>query len=47
MNQLGVPIIIGFRFAATAALVLVVATRAGAHHGDGTFDNTKTIEPEG
>jgi hypothetical protein len=47
MNQLGVPIIIGFRFAASAALVLVIATRAGAHHGGGTFDNTKTIALKG
>jgi hypothetical protein len=47
MNQQGVPIIIAFRLAATAALVLAVATRADAHHGGGTFDNTKTIELKG
>jgi hypothetical protein len=44
-----VPIINAFRFTATIVLaisVIVIAT-ALAHHGGGTFDNTRTIELKG
>ena len=44
MNQLGPDIINGFRLAATLVVALSIATAARAHHGGGTFDNTKTIE---
>jgi hypothetical protein len=47
MNQPGAPIINVFRLAATAAFSLSVVTPALAHHGGGTFDNTKTIELTG
>jgi hypothetical protein len=36
-----------FRPAATTAFSLSVVTTALAHHGGGTFDNTKTIELTG
>jgi len=47
MNQLGPPIINGFRLVATLAFSLSITTAARAHHGGGTFDNTKTIELTG
>ena len=47
MFPLDAPIINVFRFAATAAFSLSVVTAALAHHGGGTFDNTKTIELTG
>jgi hypothetical protein len=47
MIQLGAPIITVFRLAATMTLCLLVVVRAGAHHGGGTFDNSKTIELTG
>ena len=47
MNQLGPDIINGFRLAATLVVALSIATAARAHHGGGTFDNTKTIELTG
>ena len=47
MNRLDVPIISAFRLAATLAFSLSIVTAALAHHGGGTFDNTKTIELTG
>ena len=51
MNWLDVPIINAFRFAATVAfslsISLSIVSTALAHHGGGTFDNTKTIELKG
>jgi hypothetical protein len=47
MNQLGVPIINVFRLIAAAGCSLIIVTPALAHHGGGTFDNTKTIELTG
>jgi hypothetical protein len=51
MNWLDVPIINAFRFAATVAFSLSISpsivSTALAHHGGGTFDNTKTIELKG
>jgi Family of unknown function (DUF6152) len=47
MNWLDIPIINAFRFAATIAFSLSVVSAALAHHGGGTFDNTKTIELKG
>ena len=47
MNRLGVPIINAFRLIAAAGCSLIVVTPALAHHGGGTFDNTKTIDLTG
>jgi hypothetical protein len=47
MNRQDVPIINAFRLAATAMLLFALVLRAHAHHGGGTFDNTKTIELTG
>lgn len=47
MNWLDSPIINAFRFTATVAFLLFIVSTALAHHGGGTFDNTKTIELKG
>ena len=47
MNQFGGPMINVFRLIASTACSLIAIAPAFAHHGGGTFDNTRTIERTG